>query len=79
MTEPVLNDKFTYQDKPLSDRLEKYEWDRMWIEDTTDKTSKRILYIGASTSAKIFPHATEASGRSILFNTWMRWRLTTTI
>ena len=42
MTEPILNDKFTYQDKPLSDRLEKYEWDRMWIEDTTDKDSKRI-------------------------------------
>ena len=70
MTEPILNDKFTYQDKPLSDRLEKYEWDRMWIEDTTDKTSKRILYIGASTSAKIFPHATEASGRSIIFNSF---------
>ena len=68
--EAILTDKFTYQDKPLSDRLEKYEWDKMWIEDTTDKTAKRILYIGASTSAGIFPHATEASGRSVLFNSF---------
>ena len=63
-----FTDKFTYQNKPLSERLEKYEWDRMWIEDTEDKTAKRVLYIGASTSAKIFPHATEASNRTILFN-----------
>ena len=65
-----MTEDLTYQEKPLSERLEKYEWDRMWIEDTTDKAAKRVLYIGASTSANIFPHVVEASGRTILFNSF---------
>ena len=60
--------ELTYQEKPLNERLEKYEWDRMWIEDTEDKTAKRVLYIGDSISNGTFSRATEAAERKILFN-----------
>ena len=58
----------TYQEKSLSERLEKFEWDRMWIEDTTDKEAKRVLYIGDSISNGTFSQATVAAERKILFN-----------
>ena len=58
----------TYQDSPLESRLEQYEWDRMWIEDTTNKDAKRVLYVGDSISNGTFSHATVAAERRILFN-----------
>lgn len=64
----ILDASATCKRAPQYAVLEKYEWDRMWIEDTEDVTAKRVLYLGASTSASIFPHATAASERSILFS-----------
>ncbi len=63
-----MAEELTYQEKSLYDRLEKYEWDRMWIEDTTDKEAKRVLYIGDSISNGTYSHAATASQRKILFN-----------
>jgi hypothetical protein len=41
---------FTYETSEKLNKLEKYEWDNVWWEQTADKTAKRILYIGDSIS-----------------------------
>ena len=62
-----MAEELTYQEKPLA-RLERREWDRMWIEDTTDLDVPRVLYIGDSISHGTYLHATRLSERRILFN-----------
>lgn len=59
---------YTYQEKATSSPREKYEWERIWFEDTYDKDAKRVLYVGDSISNATFPYATTASDRKILFN-----------
>ena len=59
---------YTYQERATSSPREKYEWERIWFEDTHDKNAKRVLYIGDSISNATFPHAANACERKFLFN-----------
>jgi len=58
----------TYQEKRNGSRLEKYEWMRIWFEDTEDTNAKRVLYIGDSISEGTYKYATKLSERKIIFN-----------
>lgn len=65
-----MND-FTYEYKGIKQknkRFEKYEWDRVLIEDTGDLSAKRVLYIGDSISCAIREVATAQACREILFD-----------
>ncbi len=42
--------EFTYETNNISKKLETYEWDNVWWEQTDNETAKRILYIGDSIS-----------------------------
>ena len=42
--------EFTYETNNTSKKLETYEWDNVWWEQTANETAKRILYIGDSIS-----------------------------
>lgn len=63
-----MSNTYTYQEKATSSPREKYEWERIWFEDTYDTDAKRVLYIGDSISNATFPYAAAASDRKILFN-----------
>ncbi len=42
--------EFTYEAKDTERKLETFEWDNVWWEQTENTTAKRILYIGDSIS-----------------------------
>ena len=42
--------EFTYETNDTSRKLETFEWDNVWWEQTANKTAKRIAYIGDSIS-----------------------------
>jgi hypothetical protein len=42
--------EFTYEAENASRKLETYEWDNVWWEQTNNLTAKRVLYIGDSIS-----------------------------
>lgn len=42
--------EFTYEKNDTQRKLETFEWDNVWWEQTASKTAKRILYIGDSIS-----------------------------
>ena len=52
----------------MSVKLETYEWDSTWIEQTEKTDSPRILYIGDSISNVTRGTATRASGNTVLFD-----------
>lgn len=57
---------FTYETSEKLNKLEKYEWDNVWWEQTADKTAKRILYIGDSISCGTRQLVTKLSDSKIL-------------
>ncbi len=59
--------EFTFE-KNVAAKLETYEWDNVWWEQTANTTAKRVLYIGDSISCGIRRIATEVSGNEILFD-----------
>lgn len=61
-------ERFTYEAGERSERLETYEWDRVWWEQTDAKAGERILYIGDSISCAVRTVATEASENTLLFD-----------
>ena len=63
-----MAEELTYEEKARGARLERREWDRIWIEDTTEATEPRVLYIGDSISNGTHLNATKAAERKILFN-----------
>jgi hypothetical protein len=63
-----MAEELTYEEKAREARLERREWDRIWIEDTTEATEPRVLYIGDSISNGTHLNATKAAERKILFN-----------
>ena len=60
--------QFTYGKKETQNKLETFEWDNTWIEQTAKSDAKRVLYIGDSISCGTRRVATERSGGSILFD-----------
>ena len=58
--------QFTYETNNNSAKLENFEWDNVWWEQTANKTAKRILYIGDSISCGARRFITELSGNEIL-------------
>lgn len=58
----------TYQEERNSSKLEKYEWLRIWFEDTEDTDAKRVLYIGDSISEGTYKYATNLTERKVIFN-----------
>ena len=48
--------------------LEAYEWDSMWIEQTSRTDAPRVLYIGDSISNVARGYATRESGNTVLFD-----------
>ena len=65
-----MAEQLTYEEKRSKTSLERREWDRMWIEDTTDAQEPRVLYIGDSISNGTYLCATKAAERKILFNNY---------
>ena len=61
-------DNFTYEYGDRTDKLEKYEWDSTWIEQTDNTTAKRVYYIGDSISAGLRNHCTSAAGGEYVFD-----------
>ena len=59
---------FTYEKEDRVVRLETYEWDDIWWEETNDIVKPRVLYIGDSISCGIRRAATKLSGKKILFD-----------
>ena len=60
-------DKLNYENnKQLM--LEKYEWDKVWIENTWDNDSNRVLYIGDSISDDTRKAANKLKKGEILFD-----------
>lgn len=60
-----MND-FTYQTMATEQKLETYEWDNVWWEQTENVAAKRILYIGDSISCGTRRHITALSNSEIL-------------
>lgn len=65
-----MSEQLTYEEKRSKTSLERREWDRIWIEDTTEATEPRVLYIGDSISHGTYLNATKAAERKILFNNY---------
>lgn len=55
-----------FKDREL--KLETYEWDRQWIDNTEDHVSKRVLYIGDSISWGTRKKLAKLSDGNILFD-----------
>ena len=49
---------FTYEREDRKTVLEKYEWDNVWVENTDNNESNRVLYIGDSISCGTRRNAT---------------------
>ena len=60
--------QFTYETENTNSKLETYEWDNVWIEQTENKSKKRVLYIGDSISCGTRNIATKVSGEEYLFD-----------
>jgi lysophospholipase L1-like esterase len=63
-----MSGRFTFQGDKVSSPLEKFEWDRIWYEDTCDKESVRVAYIGDSISCATYETANKVTDRKILFS-----------
>lgn len=63
-----MKSEFTYQAESIVSPLETYEWDNTWLERITEKSKKRVLYIGDSISCGIRRFATDAARGEILFD-----------
>ena len=61
-------DNFTYETDDRKSKLENYEWDNVWWEQTHENNRARVLYIGDSISCGIRGRATQLSGNQILFD-----------
>lgn len=61
-------DDFTYQRDNYNSKLETYEWDNAWIEQTQKNDKKRVLFIGDSISCGTRRIATAVSGEKYLFD-----------
>ena len=59
---------FTYENKMLENKLETYEWDNVWWEQTNDNKAPRVLYIGDSISCATRRVATRTSDNTVLFD-----------
>ena len=59
--------EFTYEEKTTKARLETYEWDNVWWEQTKSD-AERVLYIGDSISCRTREAATRAAGGALLFD-----------
>lgn len=59
---------FTYEKEDRKSVLEKYEWDNVWIENTDNDESNRVLYIGDSISCGTRRTATMLTNGKILFD-----------
>lgn len=59
---------FTYEAKGEKNKLETYEWTRIWLESANTHDKKRVLYIGDSISAGTFRIATKRSNDEFLFD-----------
>ena len=59
---------FTYQGKDSTLALERYEWDRTWIERTENAESPRVMYLGDSISWGIRPEAQRSVGQEFLMD-----------
>lgn len=60
--------QFTYESQYRSEKLETYEWDRVWIEHATQPERKRVLYIGDSISCGTLRIATAHTNETLLFD-----------
>ena len=61
-------ENFTYETEDRKTVLEKYEWDNVWIENTDNNKSPRVLYIGDSISCGTRRIATMLTREKILFD-----------
>ena len=59
---------FTYQSSVPCSRLENFEWDNTWIEQTNKTDVARVLYIGDSISCGTRRIATERANGKYLFD-----------
>ena len=57
---------FTYETSNGSIKLETYEWDNIWWEQTGNETAKRVLYIGDSISCGTRHFITSLSESKVL-------------
>ena len=60
--------QFTYEKNESKSKLETFEWDNTWIEQTAKRDARRVLYIGDSISCGTRRIATERSGGKVLFD-----------
>ena len=60
--------QFTYEKTESMNKLETYEWDNTWIEQTAKSDARRVLYVGDSISCGTRRIATERSGGKVLFD-----------
>ena len=58
----------TYEAKDSVTKLERYEWDNTWWEQTGDNVTPRVLYIGDSISGGIRQQAQRCSDNKLLFD-----------
>lgn len=64
----VMGNDNTYEEKDVGTKLEKFEWDNVWWEQTGDHIKPRVLYIGDSISAGLRRYAQNGSNDEILFD-----------
>lgn len=60
--------EFTYEQGTTDYKLETYEWDNTWIEQSNDANAARVLYVGDSISCGVRRIATERSEKTIMFD-----------
>ena len=60
--------QFTYEKKESDNKLETFEWDNTWIEQTAKSDARRVLYVVDSISCGTRRIATERSGGKVLFD-----------
>lgn len=59
---------FTYEKHDSKEKLEKYEWDNVWMDNARDTEHQHILYIGDSISCSTRRRATTLSGGELFFD-----------
>ena len=59
---------YTYEARDVKTRLERYEWDNTWYEQTEIETENRVMYIGDSISCATRKVATATSENKLLFD-----------
>lgn len=60
--------EFTYEKNDTRVKLERFEWDNVWFEQTGIHDAKRVLYIGDSISCGTRRVATEVAEGEFLFD-----------